>query len=62
MREALMHSVRDALVLPWVMDIDATVKPLYGHQKGAEMGYNPHKPGRPSHVLHTLQGGQPALG
>ena len=57
-----MHSVRDALVLPWVMDIDATVKPLYGHQKGAEIGYNPHKPGRPSHVLHTLQGGRPAPG
>ncbi len=54
MREALMHSVRDALELPWVMDIDATVKPLYGHQEGAEIGYNPHKPGRPSHVLHTF--------
>ena len=58
MREALMHSVpslpRSALELPWVMDIDATVKPLYGHQEGAEIGYNPHKPGRPSHVLHTF--------
>jgi len=54
MREALMHSVRDALDRPWVMDIDATVKPLYGHQEGAEIGYNPHKPGRPSHVLHTF--------
>ncbi|MGL6108920.1 MAG: IS1380 family transposase [Rubrivivax sp.] len=54
MREALMHSVRDALDRPWVLDIDATVKPLYGHQEGAEIGYNPHKPGRPSHVLHTF--------
>ena len=54
MRQALMHSVRDSLELPWVMDIDATVKPLYGHQEGAEIGYNPHKPGRPSHVLHTF--------
>jgi hypothetical protein len=26
---------------------------LYGNQKGAEIGYNPHKPGRPSHALHT---------
>jgi hypothetical protein len=26
----------------------------YGHQEGAEVGYNPHKPGRPSHVLHTF--------
>jgi hypothetical protein len=29
------------------------VKPLYGHQAGAEVGYNPHKPGRPSHTYHT---------
>jgi len=28
-----------------------TVKPIYGHQEGAEIGYNPHKPGRPSHAL-----------
>jgi hypothetical protein len=53
MRQALMHSVRDALDRPWVLDLDATVKPLYGHQQGAEVGFNPHKPGRPSHVLHA---------
>jgi len=29
------------------------VKTLYGHQEGAEVGYNPHKPGRPSHAYHT---------
>ena len=52
MRPALMHSVRQAL--PWVLDIDATVKPLYGRQEGAQAGYNPAKPGRPSHVLHTF--------
>jgi len=38
---------------PWVLDIDSTVKPLYGHQEGAAVGYNPHKPGRPSHSYHT---------
>ena len=54
MRTALMDSVRDALSRPWILDMDATVKPLYGHQEGAEVGYNPHKPGRPSHVLHTF--------
>lgn len=54
MRQALMSSVRDALDRPWVLDIDATIKPLYGRQEGAEIGYNPHKPGRPSHVLHTF--------
>ena len=37
---------------PWVLDIDSTIKPLYGHQ-GAMVGYNPHKPGRPSHCYHT---------
>ena len=38
---------------PWILDSDVTVKPLYGHQEGAEIGYNPHKPGRPSHTYHT---------
>jgi hypothetical protein len=37
----------------WILDVDATVKPLYGHQEGAVLGFNPHKPGRPSHVNHT---------
>lgn len=54
MRGALMSSVREALDRPWVLDMDATIKPLYGRQEGAEIGYNPHKPGRPSHVLHTF--------
>ena len=54
MRSALMDSVRDSLNRPWVLDMDATIKPLYGRQEGAEIGYNPHKPGRPSHVLHTF--------
>jgi hypothetical protein len=38
---------------PWILDMDSTVKPLYGHQEGAEIGYNPRKPGRPSHAYHT---------
>jgi hypothetical protein len=38
---------------PWVLDIDSTIKPLYGHQEGAMVGYDPHKPGRPSHRYHT---------
>jgi hypothetical protein len=41
------------LSIPWILDADATVKTLYGHQEGAEVGYNPHKPGRPSHTYHT---------
>ena len=34
-------------------DVDTTIKPLYGEQEGAELGYNPHKPGRPSRCYHT---------
>ncbi len=49
----LLECVAPALELPWILDIDTTVKPLYGHQQGAQIGYNPHKPGRPSHVYHS---------
>jgi hypothetical protein len=38
----------------WVLDLDTTVKTLYGHQEEARVGYNPHKPGRPSHVYHAM--------
>jgi hypothetical protein len=31
------------------LDIDSTVETLYGRQEGAEIGPNPHKPGRPSY-------------
>jgi hypothetical protein len=42
------------LRMPWILDIDATVKPLYGHQEEAKLGYNPAKPGRPSHVYQAF--------
>ena len=38
----------------WVLDLDATIKPLYGHQEDARVGYNPMKPGRPSHVYQAM--------
>ena len=38
----------------WILDVDTTVKVLYGKQEGAVVGYNPHKPGRPSHTYHTF--------
>ena len=41
MRPALMRSVVSALDRPWVLDIDASIKPLYGRQEDAELGYNP---------------------
>lgn len=42
------------LEVPWVLDVDTTVKVLYGKQEGAVVGYNPKKPGRPSHTYHTF--------
>ena len=62
MRPALQHSVREALNKPWVLDIEATIKPVYGRQEGAELGYNPAKPGRPRHALHTFWVGRQAPG
>ncbi|MFQ5664737.1 MAG: transposase [Terriglobia bacterium] len=38
---------------PWILDMDVTIKPLYGHQEGADVGYNPHKPGRPAQAYHA---------
>lgn len=53
MDAALKDSIREALGTGWILDCDTTVKVLYGHQAGAEIGYNPTKPGRPSHSIHT---------
>ena len=53
-QQAHLHHTYDPLLTePYVLDVDTTVKPLYGHQEGAVVGYNPTKPGRPSHALHT---------
>ena len=49
----LLVSYQPLLKERWILDIDSTVKPLYGHQQGAVKGYNPGKPGRPSHVYHS---------
>jgi len=38
----------------WVLDLDATIKTLYGRQEEARVGYNPMKPGRPSHVYQGM--------
>ena len=53
MDSALSQSTREALNTGWILDCDTTIKLLYGHQDGAEVSYNPVKPGRPSHVIHT---------
>ena len=41
------------LTVPWVLDVDTTIKPIYGHQDAAKKGYNPTKPGRPSLAYHS---------
>ena len=53
-RKHLREVWEPALAQPWILDIDTTIKPIYGHQEGAALGYNPHKPGRPSHAYHTI--------
>jgi len=53
LQKHLNESYQPLLTTPWILDTDVTVKPLYGHQEGAKKGYNPHKPGRPSHTYHT---------
>ena len=53
LQESLYYCYSPLLSQPWILDSDVTVKPLYGKQEGAVIGYNPHKPGRPSHTFHT---------
>jgi hypothetical protein len=53
-----LRGLQDRAVLPllsepYAADMDNTVKPTYGHQEGSEKGYNPAKPGRPSHNYQT---------
>ena len=50
----LDDTLRPLLSEPWVLDCDTTIKPLYGHQEGAVVSYNPKKPGRPSHAYHAF--------
>ena len=52
LREQLEYCTRPLLSEPWILDVDTTVKPLYGHQEAAVVGYNPSKRGRPSHFYH----------
>ncbi len=47
---ALKHCYSDMLDTPWIVDVDTTIKCLYGKQEGAIVGYNPKKPGRPTHT------------
>ncbi len=53
LQKHLRRCYEPLLYEPWILDVDTSVKPLFGHQEGAVLGYNPAKQGRPSHVLHT---------
>jgi hypothetical protein len=53
LQQSLRSTYEPLLEETWALDMDATVKPLYGHQEDAKLGYNPSKPGRPSHVYHS---------
>ena len=53
LKRHLKASYEPLLQEPWVLDVDTTVKQLYGHQEEAKTGYNPNKPGRPSHAYHS---------
>jgi Transposase DDE domain group 1 len=52
LQQHLDYLTRPLLSEPWILDVDTTVKPLYGHQEGAVVSYNPTKRGRPSHSYH----------
>ena len=53
LKKHLRVSYEPLLDEPWALDMDSTVKLLYGHQEDAKAGYNPTKPGRPSHAFHS---------
>ena len=57
----LDYVYRPLLRAPWILDVDTTIKPLYGHQEGAVVSYNPKKPGRPSHAYHSFMMAGPRL-
>ena len=53
LKKHLKASYEPLLDEPWALDMDSTVKLLYGHQENAAVGYNPTKPGRHSHAFHS---------
>lgn len=53
-----LNGAERAAVLPllterYILDLDTSVKLVFGRQEGAEIGYNPQRPGRPSQSLHV---------
>jgi hypothetical protein len=50
-KDHLDFCYRPLLNEEWILDVDTTIKCLYGKQEGSVVGYNPRKPGRPSHSV-----------
>jgi len=47
---SIMNWMFEKIALPNVtLDLDSTILERYGKQEGSKKGYNPKKPGRPSH-------------
>lgn len=53
LRKTLLNTYLPILGESWILDVDTTIKTLYGKQEGAVVGYNHPKPGRPSHTYHS---------
>jgi hypothetical protein len=54
MGEHLRNCWEPLLMQPWILDLDTTIRTIYGHQEGARIGYNPHRRNRPSHVYNVM--------
>ena len=52
LRAHLMSAVFPFIQPDWILDIDTTIKPVYGNGELDSNGYNPSKPGRPCHAYH----------
>jgi len=53
LQDSYRETYAPLLMEDWILDVDTTVKPLFGNQEYAVVGYNPRRPGRPSHTYHT---------
>ena len=56
LQESLYYCYSPLLGQPWILDSNVTVKPLYGKQEGAVIGYNPQKPGNQSASSYSAPG------
>ena len=56
----ILGSISPALCLPWILDIDVTVKPLYGHQQWCRSWLQSAETQSPQPRLSQLVCRQPA--